>query len=165
VAAFERCSQIADSSTTTTSVHTSNSAPITTPRLANPVTCTPRSTPLGTESPGSHPLVPEVKRSASFSPNRTAAPNSAPRNWPSQSKSSSPPRMSRANQRAKLNIGLARAPITPIEIAVASPNPIANSSRFTSRPSTIIPGPPIITIVVPTNSAPTFLPHPGDIIA
>ena len=38
--------------------------------------------------------------------------------------------IARANHSAKLNIGLATAPITPIEIAVASPNPSANSSRL-----------------------------------
>ena len=76
------------------------------------------------------------------------------------SPANSRPLMARANQSDKLNIGLVTAPMTPIATAKEAPNPtaIARVSR-SAEPSTINPGPPSMTIVVPTNSAATNRPN------
>ncbi len=58
---------------------------------------------------------------------------------------------------ASVNIGLATAPITPMEIAIARPNDTATARSLIAPPlNTIAPGPASITSAVPTNSVTTF---------
>ena len=149
------CWLIDDSSTRTTIVPITSSAANTVPKFAKPERLIPRSTPSSTR-PGSQPFVPVENRSVSLMPKTSAAPKIAPRNWPTQSESSSRLEIPLENQSARLNIGFATAPMTPMAIAIERPKPMATPSVPMSSPPTIIsPGPPSMTIVVPTNSAAT----------